>query len=328
MMSHQLQIVRLNSKIFPISPLELEILAPLKAELIAIEGSTDLEIIEASRNCDAMMVVAAYVRRPVIDSLTRCKIISRMGIGFDKIDIAAASQKNIVVTNCPGVFTNEVADHTMALLLSAARMIRDSDISMRLGRQLQQAKTISRLSDQNLGIIGFGAIGQALAIRAQAFGMNILVHDPYINENLCRSKNVKLADLDTIISQSDYLSLLCPLSESTRHMLTINEFKKMKPTSVLVNTGRGELVNEKDLVVALKTGLIRYAALDVFGEINVFKEGGFETTHDLFSLDNVLMTPHTAAWSKEAMNDVTRISTQAVVDVLTGKKPKHPVNMK
>ncbi|OHB55026.1 MAG: hypothetical protein A2Y12_12000 [Planctomycetes bacterium GWF2_42_9] len=327
-MSKSLQIVRLNSKTSPVTEIESEILASLNAELIVIEGAADSEIIEAAKDCDAIMVVSAYIRKPVIESLTRCKIISRIGTGFDKIDTATASKKGIVVTNCPGVFTNEVADHTMALLLSAARLIRNSDISMRLGRQFDGAKTISRLSGQNLGIVGFGAIGQALAVRAQAFGMNILASDPCINAEFAKTKNVKLVDFDTIITESDYLSLLCPLTESTRYMLTLHQFKKMKPTAVFVNTGRGELVNEKDLVIALKTGLIRYAALDVFEGINVFKEGGFEATNELFSLDNVLMTPHMAACSKEAMQEVFRISSQAVVDVLTGKKPKHPVNMK
>ncbi|MHB9071296.1 MAG: C-terminal binding protein [Sedimentisphaerales bacterium] len=327
-MPESLQIVRLNSKTFPITRIESEILAPLNAELVAIEGSADSEVIEAAKDCDAIMVVSAYIRRPVVESFNRCKIISRMGTGFDKIDIAEASKKGIVVTNCPGVFTNEVADHTMTLLLSAARLIKDADLQMRLGRQLQNAKTICRLSGQNLGIVGFGAIGQAVAARALAFGMNVLVSDPCISAEFAKSKNVKLVDFDTIITESDYLSLLCPLTESTRKMLTLRQFKKMKPASVLINTGRGELVSEADLVIALKTGLIRYAALDVFGEINVFKEGGFETTHSLFSLDNVLMTPHIAACSKEAMTEVACTSAQAVVDVLTGKKPKYPVNIK
>ncbi|MHB9070981.1 MAG: C-terminal binding protein [Sedimentisphaerales bacterium] len=327
-MPGSLQIVRLNSRTFPITGIESEILAPLNAELVAIEGSTDSEIIVAAQNCDAMMVVSAYVRGPVIESLKRCKIISRMGTGIDKIDIAAAARKKIFVTNCPGMLTNEVADHTMALLLSAARLIRDADIQMRLGKQSLKMKLIGRLAGQNLGIIGFGAIGRAVAIRAQAFGMNILANDPCVSAAFAQSKNARLVDLDTILAESDYLSLLCPLTESTRRMLTLSQFKKMKPTAVLVNTGRGELVDEADMVIALKTGLIRYAALDVFEGINVFREGGFATTHDLFLLDNVLMTPHIAACSKEAMEDVPRISAQAVVDVLTGKKPKYPVNMK
>ena len=183
------------------------------------------------------------------------------------------------------MLTNEVADHTMALLLSAARLIKDEDIQMRLGRQLLKMKSIGRLAGQNLGIIGFGAIGQAVAVRAQAFGMNILANDPCISADFAQSKNAKIVDLDTILAESDYLSPLCPLTELTRHMLTLRQFRKMKPTAVLVNTGRGELLDEADLVTALKTGLIRYAALDVFEGINVFEEGGFATTHDLFSLE-------------------------------------------
>jgi len=319
-------VVRLNTE--TCAPIEEEraILACINARVVEIEGATDEDILAHAAQCDALMVVASYVRGEVIRRLSRCKIISRLGVGTDKIDVAEATRQGIMVTNIPGFCTDEVADHTLALLLAVARQLNFYQGQMRCGQPPAPVANLHRLSTRKLGIIGFGRIGRAVARRARAFGMDILAHDPYLSEADVAGQEVRLADKDTVLREADYLCLLCPLTDATKRMLTLNEFRRMKPTAVLVNTGRGELVDENDLVVALREGIIRYAALDVYGAINVFSPEGFATDHALFSLPNVLMTPHVAANSVESGIEQKTRGAQAVVEVLAGRWPEHLVN--
>ncbi|HUX01125.1 MAG: C-terminal binding protein [Phycisphaerae bacterium] len=320
------RVVRLNARTLPLSEAERSLLANPDAELIEIEGATDAEILEACREADAILIVSACLRGSVISELTRCKIISRIGTGVDKIDIDAATRKGIIVNNLPNAFTEEVADHTLALLLAAARQLWFLDREMRQGRRPLSLSHIHRLSTQTVGIISFGLIGRAVARRCRAFRLQVLAHDPCLTPELAAREGVTSVDFDTLLAESDYLCPLCPLLPQTRGMLAMPQFRKMKRTAVLVNTGRGELVNEDDLAAALKEGVIRYAALDVFGIVNVFGVDGFPTDHPLFKLDNVLLTPHVAAASEEAGAECRRRAAQAVVDVLRGAWPEHAVN--
>ncbi|MGV8139659.1 MAG: NAD(P)-dependent oxidoreductase [Mangrovibacterium sp.] len=184
-----------------------------------------------------------------------------------------------------------------------------------------------RLSVQTLGIIGFGRIGKAVAKRATSFGMRVLICDPVVSQEEARNEGCEKVGFEAILKKSDYLSLLCPLNSSTREMIKMKELKKMKRTSVFVNTGRGELINEYDLSEALGTGIIQYAAIDVFGRLNVFAEDGFSVDHSYFSLDNILLTPHIAALSEESMAASRSEGAMAVVDFLSGKSPSHVINL-
>ena len=312
-------VLRLNAKTFPVEPEERRILAA--AELVEVELPEECGRLE---QVDAVMVVSAYLRTDMVRRLSRCRIISRIGTGTDKIDVAQATAQGIMVTNVPTFATNEVADHTMALLLSASRKLKFHERCMRSGHHPFGTNGIRRLATQTLGIIGFGHIGRAVAARAKAFGMRLLVHDPYAKPR----PDIALVDKDTILAESDYLCLLCPLTPQTRGMLAMPELRKMKREAVLVNTGRGELVNERDLAEALRTGVIAYAALDVFGEINVFAPDGFPCDHPLFSLENVQLTPHVAANSQEALAEAHTQAAQAVADALAGRTPLHVINPK
>jgi len=323
---HSPRIVRLNAQTMPPSAEERSTLAALGGELVEVEGATDGEALAACRDADAILIISAYLRGPVIEQLARCKIISRIGTGVDKIDIAAATRKGIIVNNLPNAFTEEVADHTLALLLAAARHLKFFDAEMRLGRKPLELPQTHRLSAQTVGILGFGLIGRAVARRCKAFGMRLLACDPCLTPELAEREGVTIADLDTLLAESDYLCPLCPLLPETRGMLAMPQFRKMKRTAVLVNTGRGELTDEDDLAQALREGVIRYAALDVFGVVDVFGANGFPTTHELFKLNNVLLTPHVAAASVEAADDCRRRAARAVVDVLSGRWSEHPVN--
>ncbi len=325
-MIHAPRIVRLNAQTLPLSAEERARLTALGGELVEVEGATDGEALAACREADAILIISAYLRGPVIEQLTRCKIISRIGTGVDKIDIAAATRKRIIVNNLPNAFTEEVADHTLALLLAAARQIRFLDAEMRRGRKPLELPQIHRLSAQTVGILGFGLIGRAVAKRCRAFGLRVLANDPCLTPELADREGVIRAELDILLAESDYLCPLCPLLPETRGMLAMPQFRKMKRTAVLVNTGRGELTDENDLARALREGIIHYAALDVFGVVNVFDANGFPTTHELFKLDNVVLTPHVAAASVEAADDCRRRGAQAVADVLAGRWPEHAVN--
>ena len=362
-------------------PPERELLASLDAHVIEIEGACDAEILAAGRECDALMIVSAYLPAPVIAQLSRCRVISRLGTGTDKVDVAAATRQGIYVTNLPDFCTEEVADHTLALLLAAARQLKYLESCMRAGHQptitpavsespsptgegkavvrdrrgglravsenplpsgrgqgvgsapsLTPATrdprpgTLRRLSTQTLGLIGLGRIGRAVARRARGFGFRLLVCDPGLTPEGAAAEGATLVDLPTLLAESDYVALLCPLTPATAGLLTLREFRQMQPSAVLVNTARGELVNERDLALALATGVIRYAALDVYGELNVFAAEGFPTDHPLFGLENVLMTPHCAAASEESLLEQRVGGAQAVVEVLTGHPPTHPVN--
>lgn len=319
-------VVRLNAATAPMDAVERGILAGIDARVIEIEGARDEEILAVAGGADAIMIVSAYLRAPVIDALARCRVISRLGTGVDKIDVAAATRRGIVVVNLPDFCTDEVADHTLALLLAAARRLPYYAAAMRDGRQPHDLAAMHRLSVQTLGLIGFGRIGRAVARRARAFGMRVLAADPALTAEDAAREGVVAADFATVLAKADYLAPLCPLTPATRGLLGPAEFRRMKPTAVLVNTGRGELVVEEALVTALREGTIRFAALDVYAGIDVFAEGAFPTTHPFFGLDNVLLTPHVAAYSQEAIAASHRDGARAVVEVLSGQPPAHPVN--
>lgn len=319
-------VVRLNATTMPMDDEERSLLATLGGHLVEVEGATDEEIVASAREADAIMVVSAYMRGPVIAQLRRCRVISRLGTGVDKIDIDQATRQGILVTNLPDFCTDEVADHTMALLLAAARRLPYYDSQMRQGRKPLDIGYMHRLTTQTMGLIGFGRIGRAVAQRAKAFGMTVMAYDPYVMPEEFLDEGVIAAGFADVLRQADYLCLLCPLLPSTRAMLDLRAFRQMKPSAVLVNTGRGELVVEEDLVTALREGIIRFAALDVFAGINVFAPEVFPTSHPLFTLENVLLTPHVAAASQEALSAARLRGAQAVVDVLTDHLPQHLVN--
>ena len=323
----QNRILRLNARTFPVFPMEREILAPLDPQLIEIEGETDEEILEHGTRVDAVLIVSAYLHASVIRQMPNLKVIARMGTGVDKIDIPEATRQGVIVTNSPDFSTNEVADHTMALLLASARELKHHEQLCRQGKRPETVEGMHRLATQTLGIVGFGRIGHAVAKRAAAFGMTILVHDPFLKRTMASDINITPVDFDTILEQSDYLALLCPLTDATREMITMKEIRKMKPTVTLLNTARGELFREKDVAEALEKGMIRAAAIDVYGGINVFHQGGFSTDHPYFAIqDNIILTPHVAANSEESLIHSKRDAVESVVDVLSGRCPKYLVN--
>lgn len=325
-MPEQPLVVRLNHRTCPAYPEERALVEATGARWREIEGASDHEILAAALDCDVLMVVSAYLRAAVIEQMARCRLIARLGTGTDRIDVAAATRQGIMVSNLPTFCTEEVADHTLALLLAVARDLGYYQGHMQAGRPPVARPDVHRLAAQAVGLVGFGHIGRAVARRALAFGLRVLAVDPAVPAEEMAGLGVEKVELPQALAESDYLCLLCPLTPATRGLIGRAELAQMRPTAALINTARGELVVEADLVAALQAGAIRTAALDVFAGINVFSEGGFTTDHPLFGLPNVLLTPHVAAYSVESSLEQRLGGAQAVLAALAGKRPEHLVN--
>jgi D-3-phosphoglycerate dehydrogenase len=267
--------------------------------------------------------------RDVLSQLKNVKVISIYGVGTDTIDLKAAKEYNIIVANVPDYGISEVADHTMALILSLLRKVSMLDKALRKhewkrirGNIDYMRKTfgeIKRLSTLNLGLIGFGRIARAVAERAKVFGFKIIAYDPYVPKEVFEKANVQSVGFDYLLKESDIISIHVLLTEETRHMIGEQEFKKMKKSAFIVNTSRGAVIDENALIKALKEKTIAGAALDVFEKEPLSKDS------PLLQMDNVILTPHIAWYSEEAMLDQKRKTALNVKYVLTGRPPLYPV---
>jgi D-3-phosphoglycerate dehydrogenase len=295
--------------------------------LVAADCKTEDDVIEVARDADALIAQYATVGARAIDALTRCKVIARYGTGVDIVDVAAATHRGILVTNVPNDWCqNEVADHAMALLLAVARKISVYDRATRAGVwQWQSGEPIHRMQGRTLGLLSFGAIAQAVAARAHAFGMRIVANDPYMAQDDVTAHGAAPVSFDELIEQSDYLVIQAPLTKETHHLIGEAELRRMKPTLILINTARGPIVNDAALHLALKEGWIAGAGLDDIEE-EPAKQRDWTPQNPLFSLDNVIITPHAAYYSEEAIRTVRDFAAREVVRVLTGQPPHSPVN--
>ncbi len=321
--------VRLNAVTYPVEPTESRELSRAAAELTAIEGQRPEEILAAAADCDALLVVSSSIPAAVIDRLARCRVISRLGAGTDKIDMAAATERGIVVANVPDFCLNEQAEHTLALLLAAARKLPYMTDALRTANWTARSdRGVHRVAGRTLGLVGLGASAQAVAKRAAAFDLRILawVRTPEKYRPVASRMNVELVDLSDLLARSDFVSLHLPLTGDTTHVLDAGRLAEMKPGAVLINTARGALVDEGALVEALRQRRIAGAALDVFEGIDVFALPGTPAEHPLLDLDNVILTPHCAGSSVESSLDSKTRGARHAADVLLGRWPPHVVN--
>ena len=320
------RIVRLNATLFPVSEFEASLYEKYDLKPVQVEANLPEEIIPRVEDCDALFAISVSLPEAVVSSLSRCRVISRLGTGTDKIDVAMATRKGILVTNVPYFCVEEQADHTMALMLAMARKLPQMAQAMAEGawsHSKRQSRSNQRLSTQNLGLIGFGNSAKATAQRARGFGMRVIATRRNMKAPRHEADNlgVEMVSLDTLLSESDYVSLHLPLSSETYHMLDEAELGKMKPAAYLINTSRGALVDEMALVKALREGRLSGAGLDTFEGINPFTEDETPPEHPLLELDNVVLTPHVGAYSVQASQDVSRGGVQNVVSVLSGHLP-------
>jgi len=316
--------VFMTDTIFPDTEIEERELSKIDAELVLSSEKDPQAFIREGHDCDAMLVVYAPVGAEVISSLDKCRIIVRTGIGVNNIDIATASAKKIMVANVPDYCQDEVADHAMALFLAGVRKIAYLDSKVKSGIwNVNEAKPIPRLRGKKFGIIGCGAIGRKVAERAKAFGMEVYGYDPYLPDEKFKEEGiVKVSSLDEFYPLVDYFSLHVPLMDETHHMINLESIRKMKPSAFFVNTSRGPLVNEEDLYKALSEKQIAGAALDV---LNTEPPA---MPVPLAEFENVILTPHAAFVSEEAIPELRRKGAQEIARTLTEGKPKYWVNVR
>lgn len=319
-----LSIVRLNATLFPVRSGEADLYRAYDLAPVLVEANTPDELIPQVADCDALLVVSASLPTPVIESLTRCRIISRLGTGTDKIDVATATQRGIVVSNVPWFCVEEQADHTMALILAFARQLPQMQQDMREGawRRARANPHLRRLGGQVLGLVGFGRSAQAVAQRAKAFGMRVLVtRRRKIAVSEANALGVEMVELDRLLRESDFVSLHLPLLPETYHLIDATALGKMKPEAYLINTARGAIVDETALVQALREGRLAGAGLDTFSQINVHAELEAPPHHPLLELPNVVLTPHVAAFSPEALYEMAKGGIENMMAVLSGHLP-------
>ena len=253
--------------------------------------------------------------------LPQCGAILRPGSGTDNIPISAATQSGIIVANTPDAHRDEVSDHTLGLLFALVREIAVQDRAVRTGMwDAEYAYPQWNFQNKTLGLVGFGRIGQLVARKLSGYEMQVLVHDTYIKDNVIKSHGAQPVEFDELLAQSDIISLNCPLTPETHHLIGRRELQQMKSSAILINTARGKIVEEPALVEALTDGWIAGAGLDVL------ETEPPDPTHPLFTLNNVVITPHTAGYSDRSMKRCWQLSVESVIDLKNGFWPRSVVN--
>jgi D-3-phosphoglycerate dehydrogenase len=295
-------------------------LARIDPELRVANSTSADDILAVARDADAILVTYAKLPGELLRQLRRCKAIGRFGLGVDNIDIAAAAELGITVTYVPDYCMQEVSDHAMALLLALARKVPQSNALVQAGRwDMPAVVPIHRLAGRVLGLVGFGNIPRALAPKAQAFGLRVVAHDPYVSQHALAAAGVEGMSFDRLLEISDFVSIHAPLLPATRGLFNAEVFRKMKQGACLINTARGPLVDEDALLAALDSGRLAGAALDVVAVEPLPKQSR------LIGRDNVVLTPHTGFYSVEALNELQTKCAADVARVLSGEKPVYPV---
>jgi len=279
------------------------------------------DIVAVAKDADAVLVTYAKLTRDVLMQLNRCRAIGRFGLGVDNIDLPTAKEKGIAVNYVPDYCIREVSDHAMALLLALIRKIPLSNKLVQSGRwEMPAVVPIRRIEGTVLGLIGFGHIPRLVAPKAQAFGMKVISYDPFAKPEAFKAAAVESVDLDTLLKTSDYVSVHAPLLQATRGMLNAAAFGKMKKGAYVVNTARGPLIDEPALVAALDSGQVGGAGLDVVAAEPLAKDS------PLLGRDNVIISPHTAFYSIEALNELQTKCATDVARVLSGEKAVYPIS--
>jgi len=301
--------------------IEREMLQAVDAQLVHITSLDTPEARELIRQADALIVTIHPVAAELIASMQRCKVISRAGTGLDAIDIPAATAHGVWVAYVPDYSVDEVSSHAIGLLLAHARAIPQLIDSARAGKWSNQAAVPRRrLRGQTLGLLGFGRIGQAVATKARGLGLEIIVHDPFLDAQTVADTGARAVDRETLLRESDYLSLHAPLNDGNRGFINAAALALMKPTAIVINTARGGLIDEHALLAAVQSGQIGGAALDVLGVEPPAPD------HPLLHEPRVMITPHTGWYSEDANYDVRVRAVEEVVRVLRGERPRCPVN--
>jgi D-3-phosphoglycerate dehydrogenase / 2-oxoglutarate reductase len=289
-------------------------------ELRMAKSASAQDILAVAHDADAVLVTYAKLPGELLKEFTRCKVIGRFGLGVDNIDIPAAARLGITVTYVPDYCLHEVSDHALALLLALARKIPFSNRLVQSGRwEVPPIVPLRRLEGQVLGLIGFGNIPRAIAPKAKAFGLRVISCDPYVAATAMNALGVEATSFEDLLGRSDFVSIHAPLLPATRGLMNAAAFAGMKKGAFVVNTARGPLIDEPALVAALDSGHLAGAALDVVAVEPLAADS------PLLGRDNVILTPHTAFYSLEALEELQTKCASDVARVLSGETPVYPV---
>jgi phosphoglycerate dehydrogenase-like enzyme len=321
------RVVRLNARSCPVREFERSLYERLGMRPELAEASAPDELASLLADCDAVLVVSSRLPAAVVDALRRCRVIARLGIGTDRIDVGCASARGIVVANVPGFCSEEMADHALALLLALARQLPRMARAFADGawrRAHAMSERNHRLAGRTLGLVGFGDSAKRFARRARACGMRVIAvrRNRLATDPVATELGVAMVDLATALRESDYLSLHLPLSDATRHLIDATALRAMKRGACLINTARGGLVDEDALVAALRAGRLAGAGLDTFESIDPFAVAERPPSHALLELDNVVLTPHVGANSIEGGRTVVAGGIENLRSVLAGCWPR------
>lgn len=299
---------------------EREMLNKIGIELELCDCTTEDDLIEQCGDADAILLDLAPMTARAIAGLKNCKVISRYGVGYENVDLDAATAADIQVTNVPDYCMEDVSDHAMALMLSCLRHIPMRDHAVRQGAWNLQGESF-RLRGKVLGVIGAGRIARALIRKTSGFDFReVLAYDPYVSAEELAALGVRKVDLDELLSEADIISLHLHANAETNGMINKETLGKMKPNAILINVSRGPLVNDDDLLDALKNHRILAAGLDTHNHEPLGAESPF------CKLDNVVLTDHTAYSTAEGVLELKTKAAQNVIDVLKGNPVKYPVN--
>lgn len=305
-----------------------KLLAEAGAQLILASLWTEEDLIKYAADADAVIVAATepYTKR-VIQTLRKCRIISRLGIGFNNIDVAEATRQGIPVAVVLDASVHEVSDQALAFLLGFSRKVFSLAQAVRKGTwktgstEIVRARgQMFRLNQQILGLVGVGRIGSRMAPKARALGMRVLGYDPYLSASELQEKGAEKVGFEQLLREADFISLHAPLTSETQRMFGLKEFRKMKSTAVIINTARGALIDEQALYQALVEGSIAGAGLDVCEPEPPAPD------NPLFQLEQVLITGHSAFFSESSMLELQQKATAAVISALRGDWPPVLVN--
>ena len=320
------KIVRLTAPIFSPGDYELNAFAAAGLHPEIVDAAEPDAIIAQVADADVVALIGTKLPTRIVESMAHCRCIARMGTGTDRIDVARATELGIVVANTPYFCVEDQADHVMAMLLALARKLPLAQRAMAAGDfagARQVVSTSSRVSTCTLGLIGFGRSAVHTAQRARGFGMRVLAtrQNKIASTDTADALGVFMTDLDTVLRESDYISLHVPLSKATYHMIDAAAIAKMKPTACLINTSRGANVDEAALIDAIKHGRLAGAGIDTYELLDPFVDRAEPNLHPLSGMDNVILTPHLAGTALHAKYDMMDTAVRNIVDVLSGRWP-------
>jgi len=323
-MANKLKVYRVDGKGGRLPGAEETVeISKIGAELISVDSDSEDETIARAKDADAIITSGAKISRRVLESLPRLQVVVRYGVGYDTIDVDAATDNHVLVVNIPDYSFEEVSNHAMALLLACARKLSVLSNEARRGNWAYAAGNLAPMGPilgQTLGLVGCGNIGRMVAKKAQSFGIRAIGYDPYVDGRIAAETAVDLVGFDELLKTSDFISVHTPLTKETYHIIAEKELRIMKSTAYIINTSRGPVVDEAALIRALHEDWIAGAGIDVL------EKEPPDPSNPLLKMDNVIVTPHAAYYSDESVIRLRQSVGREAARVLSGRWPKNLVN--